>query len=127
MPPQTCNTLAQHSHPCLGTCVEYDLVIRMCRSVSVRGRFELLYCMNTLGLKIAMTCYAFDMCLFLVELCLVYLSSVSSIIDKARLQLSRVTEHMVSSVTSLITHSVGGAEHHGTCSHYIIQCASLYY
>lgn len=76
--------------------------------------------MNTLGLKIAITCHAFDMCLFLVELCLVYLSSVSSIIDKARLLLSRVTEHMVSSVTSLIT---GGAEHHGTCSLCIIQCA----
>lgn len=82
--------------------------------------------MNTLGLKIAMTCHAFDMCLFLVELCLVYLSSLSSIIDKACLQLSRVTEHMVSSVTSLITHSVDGAEHHGTCSHCIIQCACLY-
>jgi len=68
--------------------------IRMCiRSVSVRGRFELLHCMNKMGLKIAMTCQAFDMCLFLVKLCLVYHSSVPSIIDKARLQLCRVTAH----------------------------------
>ncbi len=124
MPPHNCNTLAKHSCPCLCTCVEHDPGIRMSiRSLSVRERGReggLNYSLNTLCLKIAMTRHAFDVCLFIVEPCLVYLSSVSSIIDKACLQLSGVTVHMASSVTSLITCSVDGAEHHGTCSHCVI-------
>lgn len=93
----------------------------MIRFLSVRERKGgLNYSLNTLAIKIAVTRHAFDVCLFIVKLCLVYLSSVSSIIDKARLQLCGVTEHMASSVTSLITRSVDGAEHHGTCSHCVI-------